>query len=166
MAQDAGATQSVDVETYGWFEEAWFWILVVLYVAIIAILIGALAGLFGGGPLSRAQATLPSGAVKLAYERFARRSTQEQLVVDVAQSPADGLELVLDRPFADAMSEIRLTPEPAEQRPDADGIVYRFVTHGQPARIALTVRPAAWGTLEGRIIVAGATIPFSQFVWP
>ena len=55
-----------------------------------ALLLAALLGLFGTGPLSRATATAPGGAVTLDYDRFGRYLGPATLLIRVGPGAAPG----------------------------------------------------------------------------
>jgi hypothetical protein len=116
------------------------------------VVVAALLGVFGGGPLSRARAGDGQG-LDLAYERFARAEARTALELRFA-APAAGTaspgerELVLGRAWLDQMRDVEITPTPREVRAEAEAVRYRFALHGTGA---LHVRIEAEPTGPGRV---------------
>lgn len=144
-----------------WFVKRVAWVL--LYAGLGAIVLGAL----GRGPLSTTGAISGDASVRLAYEKFVRRHSPDQLRV-VATAAADTLEIRLDSVY---LADIRLeavTPQPA--RVVAAGDTTAFVFSARPgSRLQLTFdyQPERVGALRGWLAAGdGERLAFSQFVYP
>jgi hypothetical protein len=105
------------------------------------ILLAALAGLFGQGPLSHASTGEPGSALVLGYQRFDRYKAPTSLDVTVGAGVAQegNVRLALNHDFLDRVAIQRIIPEPesVETGPDAITYVFAVAASGQPARISL-----------------------------
>jgi hypothetical protein len=135
------------------------------------ILLAAVAGLMGPGPLSSRTAQA-SPSLKIEYDRFTRYHSPATTRVTVALSGgADEVRLVLDRKFLEAIELESITPEPARVELTAGGQIYVFdAPHraGGDAEIVFHYRPdRTMQTIGGTVGLAGGpSLGFSQFVYP
>jgi hypothetical protein len=141
----------------------------VAWLVVLVILLAAVAGIFGAGPLSHAEAA--SGPLEMNYDRIARRGSETTLTLRVApQTAVDGeLPLWLDRDFLDKVNIDRIVPEPAEMEAEDERVIYRFVAADpeQVAEITFQLNPAEPGIARGRLgVVDGAEVSFAQFIYP
>ena len=155
--------QDLDFQQREWVVQrvAW-WI-------VVAILLAAIVGLLGAGPLSHASAA--SGPLELDYDRFMRRRapSQYELVVAPGTAVEGEVALWLDDALLEKVDVERVMPEPSEMEAGADRVVYRFVVADpeQPARITFHLEPDEPGAVRGGIgIVDGAEVSINQFVYP
>lgn len=95
------------------------------------ILLAALAGLVGGGPVSRS--TSSSGAetgitVRLDYPRWSRSRSPESLQITVAAPGAnvESISLVLPPSLTDRLEIERIVPEPASASTGPRGVTYTW----------------------------------------
>ncbi|MCC2658093.1 MAG: rane protein [Panacagrimonas sp.] len=134
---------------------------------LAAIVLAALLGAFGGGPLSRAQSGDAHG-LSIAYQRFARAEARTTLDLHYAAGPATTRELVLGRAWIDDMREIRITPAPSAVHPQADAIRYRFaVQDSAPLHVRIEAEPIGPGPVELRVgQLDAAPIRVNQLVFP
>ncbi|GGM71831.1 hypothetical protein GCM10010106_17720 [Thermopolyspora flexuosa] len=132
-----------------------------------AILVAALAGLFGPGPLSTATASAPLVAV--GYERFARQLGTTTVVVTVRSAPAEPgvARLWISRDYVEKINVQTVVPQPYSWTAARDGVVLAFpALHGE-ATVRLRVRPDRAGLLRGAIGAPGRRpAEFWQFVYP
>lgn len=135
----------------------------------VAIVLAALAGLFGKGPLS--DATVRSAGVEVEYDRFQREDTpfDYRLRIDPALARDGHLAVHVDRTLVDMMDIERIQPEPDTARVGPAATDYAFATrpgHG-PLHIVFHYRPHAMGRYAGRIRVEGAApVVLRQLVYP
>src|SRR5688572_13281135 len=96
------------------------------WVVMALFLVAALAGLFGSGPLARAQASARGFDVE--YPRFARRDAPTEVRVSLAQGvPA---QVWLARDVLGSWEIEEVTPTPESVTPEADRLVYRHAAVG------------------------------------
>ena len=137
--------------------------------AIMAlVVVAALAGLFGTGPMSRTVIRDGRG-VDIEYERFQRMSSPGLLRLDVAvvRASEGRLSVDLDREFLDTFRLETIRPEPAATTATRRGMRLSFATAGEHATFYLTVRPTRIGFARPLLAVSnGAPMALSVFVYP
>lgn len=141
------------------------------WVAMLAIAIAALFGLFGNGPLSSAQAGNSGSGLSISYERFTRKGAQHS--IDVQAGPgsvvADSVRIWIAREWLDANRVVGITPEPARSDALPDRIVYTFnaAASGQPVAIRFELEAQWLGRRRASAgIVNGPTVHFRQLAYP
>ncbi len=160
---DLEVDQDLDFQRRQWRVQRIAW------VTMAAIVLVALLGLFGTGPLSDASAE--HGSLRLDYGRFDRKRAPAVLRVDVAAgaAPEGQLRLWLDETYLDGIEIRSIVPEPESAEAGADRTVYVFRVGdaSQPATISFEIEHAAFGRKTGRLgLVDGPAVAFSQFVYP
>jgi hypothetical protein len=139
------------------------------WLVMVAIIVAALIGLLGAGPLS--STTVASGPLQLAYARFERRHAPTELAVSVSTDAAtpDQLELWVATDYLARVEITAIVPEPEEVRQAGERIVYRF-NIDEPAQhptIHFALEPDDPGHTIGRIgIIDGPEVTFWQVVYP
>jgi len=131
------------------------------------ILIAAVAGLAGPGPLSWASASAP--LVEVEYERFTRRSGDSSLRLAVRADPgAPGTaRLWLSADYVTKLNVRHVVPEPESWTAARDGVVLAFPATGGWAEVEIQVSPGHIGLLRGEIGAPGRTpVAIWQFVYP
>lgn len=138
------------------------------WIVLAAVLLAALLGLFGHGPLSFATAGHSSDPLRLEYERFGRYHSTTQFTVHVAKKD-QALSFHLDRDYLDSFRVEQIVPEPERTAISTNGATYFFAVteSNQPHIVTLYVKPQRFGWLAGRI---GSTerdvLSIWQFVFP
>lgn len=135
------------------------------------LLVLALAGIFGSGPLSHGEVSLP-GLLRVEYQRFARYQAPQTLRahVDPAATGTGEVRLWIDRGYlADARVDT-ITPPPARVEAGGERLVYVFPTSrpGEPVTIVFALQAEHIGPTSGRVGLDGGETfaPFRQFVYP
>jgi hypothetical protein len=141
------------------------------------IVLGAVAGLFGEGPMS--QATLetsdpgkPGHTVRLEYERFVRSHSDSRLNLSLPSPPPDTgdaalLSVWFSGEYLSAVDMGRISPEPVYEELDASGVRYYFRLHDGPQQLIFRFRPQRAGSLSGSLRVNdGPATDFQQTIYP
>lgn len=141
------------------------------WAAMALVVLAALAGLSGKGPLSGTAATSADGALRVEYNRFARHHAPDELRLRVESSAArDGeLRLWVDQEYLDAVEVQSLTPSPlrVEAARGRQTFVFRVEGDGAPVVVTFRLEPDHPGWLSGRAGVGGGEpVSFRQFVYP
>lgn len=139
------------------------------WLIMTAIIVAALLGLFGSGPLS--SATAEAGPLQLQYSRFERRYAPSELEVSIPR-PAirqDQVEVWITTGFLDRVEISSIVPEPEEVSETDERVVYRFsiddLTDTPMIHVALEYDDP--GVTTGRLgIIDGPQLTFWQFVYP
>jgi hypothetical protein len=132
-------------------------------VIAAAILVAALLGVFGGGPL--ADATESSGPLSVDYERFLRFESQGELEV---QPPTTGglASVAISSDYLSQFSVGSISPTPATTSVLSDRLVYTFKLAPR-GRVTFELTPEKVGKHNGTIWAGDdAHVRISQFVYP
>jgi hypothetical protein len=141
------------------------------WIVMLAIILAALLGVFGSGPLSAATVEDRSAGVKLEYSRFARRSATTQLRIHVAPSAIEEHTILLrvGDEYLRRVDVESIFPEPERMMSDSGGLVAQVAVRAadRPAVITVDVAPRESGTLVLELRVgSGAPITVRQLVYP
>ncbi|SFN55131.1 hypothetical protein SAMN05216207_101681 [Pseudonocardia ammonioxydans] len=139
--------------------------------AVLAVLVlAALAGLFGPGPLSRVSATDPAGLVRLEHERFTRYAGDTDLRVQVRPGPGrDGTAAFwISAAYLSQVRVQQVQPQPVRWTTSGDRALLEFAVSGpDPVTVVLQLRPDEVGLLRGAVgVPGGEPIGFWQLVYP
>ena len=139
------------------------------WLVMLAIIVAALIGLLGAGPLS--SATAESGPLLLQYSRFERRHAPTELEVTVANTviDQDQIEIWFSTDYLTRTEITSIVPEPEEVSETDDRVVYRFNIddQGQTPTMYFALEHDDPGSTTGRIGVNdGPELTFWQFVYP
>lgn len=140
------------------------------WVIIAAVILLALLGLFGSGPLSSASANGPQG-YQVDYSRFVRMMSPTEIRIALpAEAASEGeARFWIDREYLDRFEVENIVPEPQEEEIGADRITYTILVSAQevPANIRLELSPKTSGFFRGRAGWGEAnSLTFSQFIYP
>ena len=136
---------------------------------IMALLVlAALSGLTGSGPLSRAWAGSPGDLLRVRYDRFLRAESLSALEVHLGPSGRE-TRIWFSRDYLEAVPFERAVPEPerVEMGPDRVTYVFRQAAAGGTGRITFYGPVTTVGRVEGRVgLPGGPEVRFGQFVYP
>ncbi|HVF60322.1 MAG TPA: hypothetical protein VNJ70_10975 [Thermoanaerobaculia bacterium] len=139
-------------------------------MAMALVVLAALAGLVGTGPLSETSAG-DGERLTVEYDRFVRRLGENRLTLKVAPGAAAGPEvrLWIDAPYAQRMEVEAVTPEPERMETTADRLtlVFALARPGEGLEAVLDLRSRSFGPVRGAVCLAGGpAVPIAQFVYP
>lgn len=141
------------------------WLLMVLFI------VGAAAGLFGGGPLSMARTGTADGRLAIEYDRIARHEGPDLLRLEIApEAVINGtVRLWFDRAYILDRTIASISPEPERSGAADNRLVFEFHV-ADPARrtlIEFHTKPGAiWRQSGSAGLVGGDSLRFSQFILP
>lgn len=136
-----------------------------------ALIVAALAGLLGSGPLSSTTVGAPESGLQITYERFARRHAPTAIEIRADRRLAQGGELSLAL-SGDAVRGMELPssmPPPEGASVVPDGIVLHFRTDDRPGEltVVLHAKPQQAGIMGSRVtVIGGPAQAISQWVYP
>jgi hypothetical protein len=140
------------------------------WIVIGLVLAGALWGLFGRGPLSRAVMTDPRNHIAVEYDRIARYESSFRLVIQLQPIPESSktARLWIDRHYAQSLTIEQITPGADRAELTPDGFVYVFQVSGrQPSPITITGTMHDVGWVYGRLGTDPSdAVAFRHFVLP
>ena len=139
------------------------------WIAMLLMILAALTGAFGHGPLGRAEAGRVGG-LRVQYERLTRHGSSSYLRIHLPAIQGPGEARVwLDRRYADGVRIESIVPEPesVELTPERVMYTFRLGPGAQAARITFDVTPMAmWSKTATLGLEGGEMLTFSQFVYP
>jgi hypothetical protein len=146
------------IQLYGW-------------ALMLAIVVAALLGVFGTGPLSSATAGSEPAGLTVKYERFIRHQGEMELTIQIAPGQVESgqVELWIDHAYLDDMVIEDVQPEPEEVRTSGDQRIYVFAVDSADAvlNVHIDSTPKAMGRLESKMGVnEGSGITFTQISLP
>lgn len=137
------------------------------YVLVVIVLL-ALAGLFGNGPLSDAEALSQDGRLKVEYQRLSRSGTTDSLFITVQGVPGKPVRVELAGPLLREASIETMQPEPQVSMSHGPALLLQLgTTNDGVATLYLTLRSEHVGTLQGIVRAGSQTeVHFSTFLYP
>ena len=141
------------------------------WIVMAVLIVGALLGLLGPGPLSTVTVATASGKLQLMHDRFVRRHASTNLYVTLSTlGDASGeARLRLNRSYLDRMEVQRVTPTPIEVAASSAGLTYTFRVEGQTqaVMVTFTLQPTEFGSLTGSLSNGrDEVVSVRQFAYP
>lgn len=132
---------------------------------LLLIILAALLGLFGSGPLSRVSSQTDDGAIRVSFGRFLRWQTSQVIEIEFIQADL-AHEVGISNELLKRWSLQKVTPEPDKVIPGKESTLYRF--HGEgPARIQIEYQATKVGNTEGTLTFAeDRSLDVKQFALP
>ena len=164
-AGDLEIDQDLDFQRREWrAQRAGWW-------AMALVLVLALAGVFGRGPLAHATLESPDGHLRVEYDRLAAVAGEADLRIHVAPAAApDGLVRVwLDRAWVEGVNVEDIQPTPQRVIVAGDRMYYEFPVGSTRAAsvVRFEFRPDAMLRRELRVgLTDGPTLAATQFIYP
>jgi hypothetical protein len=136
------------------------------WVIIAIFLVLALAGLFGGGPLSNVRAEAATG--RIDYERFVRSGSPTEIVITPPSGAEHGVSRVeITADYLAAFQIERVTPQPTTVRVADGRLVYEFAAATSGGFIAFEIDPQKlWRHRAEVRIDGGPPLQISQLTYP
>lgn len=140
-------------------------------VAAAVILLAALIGLWGQGPLSKATEGEAGDPLRLEYDRFGqfRTNTTLKLKVDDAARTDDKLQVWLSRDYMERYQVQEISPEPDRVAVDNGHLVYTLSV-AEPSDtydIVFQLVPTRFGLARGDAGTSeGKLLSFTQLIYP
>jgi hypothetical protein len=142
-----------------------FWMIERIGWAVLTLIIlWAIAGGAGGGPLSKTQ--LRDNGIELAYERFTRQGARTSIELLWPAMPERDLSISFDSAFVDRM-KIDFARHGLSPVRSGHTVTLNLGRPSQPGSLALDAHPVEFGTSSGEIRIDGQAIGrISIFVFP
>jgi hypothetical protein len=142
----------------------------IAWVVFALILLAALAGAFGDGPLARGQAGVVDTALWVDFERLERARDQSHLEIYMRLEAEDGLaRLSLNRAYVEAINIRSIRPQPQSEVLAGDRVIYIFEVEAtdQPLQVTIDYEAATIGSVDAHLALEGGpSLTFSQFIYP
>ncbi|MCM8748094.1 hypothetical protein NET02_02945 [Thermomicrobiaceae bacterium CFH 74404] len=153
------------------FQRAMWRVQKIGWVVIGIIVVAALLGLFGNGPLSRAVAGQAGLRFRVEYERFARYKAPMSMTIRIEPGVAQQgrVRVWVAREYLEAIAIQQIVPEPVEVLSQEDGTTYviQVADPSKPASVTFDAQPDQFGLQTIRIQVQdGQPLRFRQLIYP
>lgn len=153
----------IEFQRRTWRAERIAWLLMAL------IIVAALLGAFGNGPLSRTAVSSGDGRVSAAYDFIQRRSSGSLIELDISSAvPSSGVLAVLaNRVLLNDFRIEEIQPQPASAAFVPEGILWRFnAGGGTGGSVLLRVYGLQPGLKRVSISAGGSRIDLQIIVLP
>lgn len=162
---DLQIIQDLEFQRRAWLVQRISWL------GLGLILLGALAGLFGSGPLSQGTVSNQSDSLQLEYDRFGRFQAPAKLnvILGVGAEQNGQVKIWLSRSYLKKNEVQQISPQPdwVEASPDHLTYVFRTNTRDRPTAITFYLQPKQAGWQAAEVGVATEpSLKFNQFIYP
>ena len=140
------------------FQRRWWNFERVIWIVFALILIADIAGLFGRGPISKAELHAPDHTLDLKYERVVRSNTPSIMTVQFGPGAIENgqAHLFISQSLIKDLGTQRISPQPAASVIGGGGITYTFPATAGPAIVELAMESSFPGRHHFLIQVPGA----------
>lgn len=141
------------------FQRKWWRFERRVWIAFTALIILALAGVFGRGPLAKASIHAGDGSMSLSYDRIQRTGTPSVLRVELDKPPVQNgeIHILASESIARELGAQRIIPQPQSTMIGEGGYTYTFPVSTLPAAIELALEPTGPGRFVFKISIPGGT---------
>jgi hypothetical protein len=140
------------------FQRKWWRFENAAWVIFTLIIVLDVSGLFGRGPLAKAQRRTADGTIDVKYERIERTDSPSIMTIQFGPSAIqDGkIHLYISNSLVKALGTQRVIPAPQDSLIGEGGLTYTFSASKPPASVDLALQPAGPGLFDFTIGVVGA----------
>jgi hypothetical protein len=139
--------QDLEFQKKEWSAERWGWAVGLL------LLLAALAGVFGKGPLS--EASRQEGPLLVEWERVTRYDSPTQMSVRVSpgQAGQETIAIWMERRYYEMLEVQSISPEPSSMRVEGDRLVVEFENKpaGEAFQATFHFHPQKAGLFQTRV---------------
>jgi hypothetical protein len=140
------------------FQRAWWRFENAAWLIFTLIIILDLSGLFGRGPLAKAERRSEDGTIDLKYERIERTDSPSIMTLRFGPSAIhDGkIRLYVSESLVKPLGTQRVIPAPQETLIGDGGLTYSFPASQTPASVDFALQPSGPGIFDFTVGVVGA----------
>jgi hypothetical protein len=140
------------------FQRKWWRFENVVWVLFGIIIVLDIAGLFGRGPIAKAERRAADGTIDVKYERIERTDSPSILSINFGPSAIqDGkIQLYVSESLVKGLGAQRVVPAPLASVLGDGGLTYTFPASKLPASVDLALEPSGPGLYDFTIGVVGA----------
>jgi hypothetical protein len=140
------------------FQRKWWRFENVVWVLFTLIIVLDIAGLFGRGPIAKAERHSADGTIDVKYERIERTDSPSILSINFGPSSIqDGkIQLYVSESLVKGLGAQRVVPAPLTSVLGDGGLTYTFPASKLPASVDLALEPSGPGLYDFTVGVAGA----------
>lgn len=140
------------------FQRKWWRFENAVWVIFTLIIVLDLCGLFGRGPIAKAERRSADGSIDVKYERIERTDSPSILTVQFAQSAIQNgkVHLFVSNSLVKQLGTQRVIPAPQNTLIGDGGLTYTFPVSKPPASVDLALQPSGPGIYDFTISVVGS----------
>lgn len=151
------------------FQRRWWTFERLIWPVFLIVIISNCLGLFGHGWLSNANASDPTGALTIEYERIERANTPSTMTLRFGPGAIRNgeVQVYVSNSVIQELGAQRIAPQPAVSAIGADGISYTFPASMSPASVQFQLQPTEPGRHSFRVgLLRQAPVQAHVFVVP
>jgi hypothetical protein len=140
------------------FQRKWWRLENVVWIFFSLVIVLDLAGLFGRGPIAKAERRSADGTIDVKYERIERTDSPSILSINFGPSAIqDGkIHLYVSESLVKGLGTQRVVPAPLETSIGNGGLTYIFPASTLPASVDLALEPEGPGLYDFTVGIHGA----------
>jgi hypothetical protein len=140
------------------FQRKWWRFENAAWVFFTVIIILDLSGLFGRGPLARAERRTADGTIDVKYERIERTDSPSIMTIHFGPSAIQNgkIHLYISDSLVKPLGTQRVIPAPQDTLIGNSGLTYTFLASKPPASVDLALQPSGPGIYDFAVGVVGA----------
>jgi hypothetical protein len=149
--EEVAVGEDLDFQRKWWRFENFSWIVFTLIIVL------DLAGVFGRGPLAKAERRSTDGSIDVKYERIERTDSPSIMSLQFGpQAIHDGRVMVyISQSLVKELGTQRVIPDPERTTLGDGGLTYTFPISKTPASVDLALQPSGPGIYRFKVGVAG-----------
>ena len=141
------------------------------WVVWLAVIVAALVGLMGEGPLSAATAGVQDDPLRVQYHRFVRHAAPRTLEIELQPGTVQGRQarVWINREYLEGLQIQDITPEPSSVEAASDKVIYVFDLDekGERTTMLFDLEHESMGRKLARVGLGDRqVVSFTQFVYP
>jgi hypothetical protein len=150
--EEVAVGEDLDFQRKWWRFENMAWAFFTLIIVL------DLAGVFGRGPVAKAERRTADGSMDVKYERIERTDSPSIMTINFGPAAMhDGnIKLFVSTSLVKALGTQRVIPAPKDSVVGDGGITYTFPASKPPASVDLALQPAGPGIFDFVVGVEGA----------
>lgn len=139
------------------FQRKWWRFERYVWMFFTALIVLALAGVLGRGPVAKAHMQSPDNAIRVAYDRIQRTGTPSVLRIEVDRPAIQNgaIHLYVSESITRELGAQRVVPQPQSTVTGDGGYTYTFPASAPPAVIELALEPSGPGRFPFKVSVPG-----------
>lgn len=171
MSSSTGTDRGLELDQDLPFQERAWRAERIAWVVLTIVIVAALIGVFGTGPLSSTTAGDTETGLAASYERFVRHDGRSSLELRISpdQASEGQVEVWLSAGYLEDIQIEHISPQPDEVRTSGERDIFVFLTEdpSSPMTVTLHFRPGSMGPISGDIgIIDGPTVSVRHISFP
>jgi len=140
------------------FQYRWWRFEKAVWISFTLIIVAAILGVFGRGPLAKSSFQTPDGAMNIKYERVERFATPSLLRIEFGPGAIhEGkVQLWVSEGLITTLGNQRVIPQPSSSTLGQGGIFYTFPVTTNPATAQFELTPARPGAYNLKLRIPGS----------